>query len=107
MPAKVAITSETRLPRERFCGLALLRRSGWAALGKMAGRSRPVSECAVIGTAACSRCGISGLKGIVSFAGFAVKNPAAKARGGVTQLNVMIMKKFPDPVIATLSEICL
>ena len=63
----------------------------------MAGRSRPVSECAVIGPAACSRCGISGLKNTVSFAGFAVKNPAAKARGGVTQLNVMIMKKIPRP----------
>ena len=97
MPAKVAITSETCLPRERFCGLALLKRSGWAAHGKMAGRSRPVSECAVIGPVACSRYGISGLKGIVSFAGFAAKNPAAKARGGVTQLNVMIMKKIPRP----------
>ena len=97
MPAKVAITSETCLPRERFCGLALLKRSGWAAHGKMAGRSRPVSECAVIGPAACSRYGISGLKGIVSFAGFAAKNPAASFRGGVTQLNVMIMKKIPRP----------
>ena len=51
----------------------------------------------MIGPAACSRYGISGLKGIVSFAGFAAKNPAAKARGGVTQLNVMIMKKIPRP----------